>query len=420
MDLKVDTGRTTTPSTPTTMDTKLDLQTELSLDHILTSAGIPHHERAVAQDMLKRLMMGKDRHPTCSLDDQRKTTRSSTLDDHLQLDLHELFSSTTARVLYFISMGLFRAYAFHEHGLDLDYPTLVEFLQHVEQQGYALDLPYHNATHAADVMLNLHHLIQLIDHRPKKNFSPVQLLAALLSAVLHDVGHVGLTNDCLVQMNSDLTQEFGPTSTLEHLHVSRALDILDRFDFLSRCQPHDQAEVRRLVKFMILMTDIRVVTSSSAAVLSNHSVLFAAHDDDDSNNNNNCHLSSGDDTPHRQEQVLAQLVHAADIGAGAKGFATHERWTARITAEFYSQGDIQRALGLEVSPGCDRFGTKAAGMLTLATSQIGFLCHVVRPMYEKLEHLEPRVGPYVTEIDRNIDMWTTKRDQNSVESSHVR
>ncbi len=53
MDLKVDTGRT-----PASMDTTLDLQTELSLDHSFTSADIPHHERAAAQDMLERLHLG--------------------------------------------------------------------------------------------------------------------------------------------------------------------------------------------------------------------------------------------------------------------------------------------------------------------------------------------------------------------------
>ncbi len=96
------------------------------------------------------------------------------------------------------------------------------------------------------------------------------------------------------------------------------------------------------------------------------------------------------------------------MGAGAKSFATHERWTVRITAQLYRQGDIQSALGRDISPGCDRFGTAESS--ALATSQLEFLRHVVRPMYETLEHLEPRVGPYGTEIDRNNDRWTRHND----------
>jgi hypothetical protein len=42
------------------------------------------------------------------------------------------------------------------------------------------------------------------------------------------------------------------------------------------------------------------------------------------------------------------------VGHSSKSRALHLEWTARITEEFYAQGDREKARGLEVSPFCDR------------------------------------------------------------------
>lgn len=47
-------------------------------------------------------------------------------------------------------------------------------------------------------------------------------------------------------------------------------------------------------------------------------------------------------------------LHAADLGNPAKPESVMAVWTARISEEFFRQGDAEKKLGLKVSPMMDR------------------------------------------------------------------
>ena len=51
---------------------------------------------------------------------------------------------------------------------------------------------------------------------------------------------------------------------------------------------------------------------------------------------------------------MKALVHAADIGNPARPFELAREWSLRILSEFFSQGDREKSLGLEVTNLCDR------------------------------------------------------------------
>jgi len=53
-------------------------------------------------------------------------------------------------------------------------------------------------------------------------------------------------------------------------------------------------------------------------------------------------------------QVLQSLVHCADLSNPAKPLPLYRQWTERIMHEFFSQGDLERDQGLDISPMCDR------------------------------------------------------------------
>lgn len=75
------------------------------------------------------------------------------------------------------------------------------FLRAVEA-GYR-DNPYHNRTHAADVLQTMHALLTrggLVPHYA----DPLTQLACYLAAATHDLEHVGLTNDFLIASNHEL------------------------------------------------------------------------------------------------------------------------------------------------------------------------------------------------------------------------
>lgn len=77
----------------------------------------------------------------------------------------------------------------------------------------------------------------------------------------------------------------------------------------------------------------------------------------------------------------------------------------QITREFYAQGDLERSLGLEVSPLCDRHNHN------LNKSQAGFINFIVRPAYTRYcEYLG--TSKYLDILEHNFKQWT----ENVVES----
>jgi len=48
------------------------------------------------------------------------------------------------------------------------------------------------------------------------------------------------------------------------------------------------------------------------------------------------------------------MVHAVDIGNPARKFEIAKLWAQKIVTEFFEQGDKEKAMGYEVSFGCDR------------------------------------------------------------------
>jgi conjugal transfer/entry exclusion protein len=51
---------------------------------------------------------------------------------------------------------------------------------------------------------------------------------------------------------------------------------------------------------------------------------------------------------------MQNLIHCADLSNPAKPLALYRQWIDRITREFHMQGDLERQLGMELSPMCDR------------------------------------------------------------------
>jgi len=53
--------------------------------------------------------------------------------------------------------------------------------------------------------------------------------------------------------------------------------------------------------------------------------------------------------------ALCYVLHCADISNPARPWRLAREWGARVSEEFYKQGDRERALGLlPISPLCDR------------------------------------------------------------------
>lgn len=80
------------------------------------------------------------------------------------------------------------------------------------------------------------------------------------------------------------------------------------------------------------------------------------------------------------------LMKAADVSNPTKSEEIYDQWIERITTEFFAQGDRERALGLQISPFCNRNAENAGNV---ASSQKGFIQFIVAPLFEALNEFCP-------------------------------
>jgi hypothetical protein len=73
------------------------------------------------------------------------------------------------------------------------------------------------------------------------------------------------------------------------------------------------------------------------------------------------------------------------MGSSIKPFEIAQDWTTKLYDEFFTQGDKEKDLGLNVSFLCDRQTTN------IASSQFGFISNMVMPTYSILSNLCPDI-----------------------------
>ena len=49
------------------------------------------------------------------------------------------------------------------------------------------------------------------------------------------------------------------------------------------------------------------------------------------------------------------MIHAADLSNPTKPLELYKSWVDLISQEFFSQGDKEREIGIDISPMCDKF-----------------------------------------------------------------
>lgn len=95
---------------------------------------------------------------------------------------------------------------------------------HSRTQSSYLPNPYHNQVHGADVLLATNHLLKA--EALKGVFTDLEVLAALVAAAIHDVGHPARTNQFLVDVQHELAVLYNDNSVLENHHLAVAFKIL--------------------------------------------------------------------------------------------------------------------------------------------------------------------------------------------------
>ena len=94
-------------------------------------------------------------------------------------------------------------------------------------------------------------------------------------------------------------------------------------------------------------------------------------------------------------------IKFADLGHTLKPWPIHEAWSRRVVQEFFALGDREKALGVAVSPFCDRDTPDHS----LGKSQVGFLSFVCLPFYRAVADLvDPEMGQ-LRQLESNLATW---------------
>lgn len=255
-------------------------------------------------------------------------------------------------------------YAIKRFGLDETFsmaePVLARFFKELE--GKYEENPYHNSTHAADVMCSMVYLIQnslIVDHT-----TPLELLASILAALAHDIGHPAKNNRFLVMTGNDIAILYNDISVLEMMHTAKLFQILKNkeLNILSGFSTEKWTLTRKDIIDMILATDM----GKHFELLGQFKVKYLSTDLHD--------LTSAD----VRLDLFKLMIKASDIGHAAKSVELHEVWCGLVIQEFYEQGDLEKSLGLPISMYCDRENTD------VSKSQIGFIKNIVYPLFSSL------------------------------------
>ncbi|XP_039558327.1 cAMP-specific 3',5'-cyclic phosphodiesterase 4C isoform X3 [Passer montanus] len=242
--------------------------------------------------------------------------------------------------------------------------TFITYMLTLEDH-YHADVAYHNSLHAADVAQSTH--VLLSTPALEAVFTDLEIMAAIFASAIHDVDHPGVSNQFLINTNSELALMYNDASVLENHHLAVGFKLLqeencDIFQNLSRKQ---RQTLRKMVIDMVLATDMskhmnlladlktmvetKKVTSLGVLLLDNYSDRI---------------------------QVLQNMVHCADLSNPTKPLELYRQWTDRIMVEFFRQGDRERERGMEISPMCDKHTA------SVEKSQVGFIDFIAHPLWE--------------------------------------
>ncbi|XP_034289167.1 cAMP-specific 3',5'-cyclic phosphodiesterase 4B isoform X5 [Pantherophis guttatus] len=242
--------------------------------------------------------------------------------------------------------------------------TFIAYTMTLEDH-YHTDVAYHNSLHAADVAQSTHVLLST----PALDavFTDLEILAAIFAAAIHDVDHPGVSNQFLINTNSELALMYNDESVLENHHLAVGFKLLqeEHCDIFHNLTKKQRQSLRKMVIDMVLATDMskhmslladlktmvetKKVTSSGVLLLDNYTDRI---------------------------QVLRNMVHCADLSNPTKSLELYRQWTDRIMEEFFQQGDKERERGMEISPMCDKHTA------SVEKSQVGFIDYIVHPLWE--------------------------------------
>jgi len=310
--------------------------------------------------------------------------------DKWNCDIFKINELSGGHPLFFTSYALFLKYDLLNK-FNISEKVLIGFLREIEA-GYHPN-PYHNNLHATDVLQCMHYIIS--KGGLSQFMTDEDILAALLSAIVHDYQHPGLNNNFQMNSQSYLSILYNDRSVLENHHIAETFEVMrnKEFDIFQTLSEEQYKDIRETMIQMILSTDMGL----HATILGRFKSRIETE-----NRGAEIDFSSKEDV----RLALQIAIKISDVSNPARPLKLYLKWAKRIEEEFYQQGDKERELGLGLSPFMDR--TKPS----LNNLQSAFINYIVSPMMKSYCQLLPKMNFSFEHIQTNLEYWKENKTIN--------
>lgn len=253
--------------------------------------------------------------------------------------------------------------------------------------------PYHNVVHLVDVLQTCAAFLGEIG--AVSIVSETDVLSLFLAALVHDIGHPGLSNAYQVHAETPLALRYNDMSVLEHHHCALAFELFQDpksnifFDVPSTLR----IAVRKSIINLILSTDMTahftLLEELNDCIVRNFESLATVAE-----------LEAVVLPDKDRMVILRSILHAADISNPSKNWKTSKRWSDLVVQEFFAQGDLEIAEKLPVSMNMDRSKSFQDEI------SLGFSDCIAAPFYLTLLKAFPKLVKAVRNLESNRRLWS--------------
>jgi len=282
----------------------------------------------------------------------------------------------------------FAYWTFKEHDLinqfNVKVPKLFNFCR-IIQAKYEPNT-YHNVIHGVDVAHAMHFWMRrglLAD-----SANSLQVMAAVVGSFCHDTGHPAKNNAFMVNSKNRHALLYNDSSVLENLHLTLLFETYNEpgCDFLDSMNRDEWMAFRKQCISMILATDFG----------RHNEILSIAQE----------RLKQGPMDLQKESDFDLTMkigIKCADLRHCMMPHEMTQRTTALLMEEFWGQGDMEKSMGLPVSPFMSR--EKA----NLPKEQAGFYQFMIMPLVSVWAEIIPTEASVALDYSkRNWETWQKK------------